>query len=657
MELFFLCVRNLLRNPKRSLITLLGIVVAACCTLLVYGFTQFTFDGLAEKFAFSGNGHLQIAQAKWFSSESPERFRVGKGRLLELQKKISADQELSRLISVFSLKRKISGVVGTSLKSEIFMGTGVDALAYEDLDTWNRLVKGDSLSQHAESGVILGKTLAERLEVKPGDLVSLLVSSDRGRTNAIELNVAGIQETGSKQLDAVALTIPISQVEKVMESNEVDSLVIGLHDTRLTTQAFEKLKKIVGNNLGTDLEIKTWEQVAEYYQGVKSIYTRIFGLILVFLVSVTVLAVANTLQMSIHERIEEVGILRALGMVPADILKLFTFEGLVFGLLGSFIGALFAVGISLIVSFLGGIPMPPPPGATQGYNLLFSIDSKGCLLVSALIIFCTSVTAFLSSWSVSKIEIATALCSRSVVIFLVSTSLLSGWHAQANSASDSLASGAAVLRAFDKAREIPKNGYTLESKFTIIEGKEKKETVVYKVAGIHGRNLAIATSDSPGSRMVILSAKGGMWMQKENMRKPLRISPAQRLLGQASNADVVGVQLGDDYTPHSFSKGVLTVVPKSDAINGSYAKIELKVSNRGSELIEKGVFYGSTGRAIKNVDYIYSDGRIKGMLISGADFSEQQTSVEFSQAKEEEWNEALFNSENILELTRRVLRK
>jgi putative ABC transport system permease protein len=73
-------------------------------------------------------------------------------------------------------------------------------------------------------------------------------------------------------------------------------------------------------------------------------------------------------------------------MVPADILKLFTFEGLVFGLLGSFIGALFAVGISLIVSFLGGIPMPPPPGATQGYNLLFSIDSKGCLLVSALII-------------------------------------------------------------------------------------------------------------------------------------------------------------------------------------------------------------------------------------------------------------------------------
>src|SRR5690606_33038955 len=78
------------------------------------------------------------------------------------------------------------------------------------------------------------------------------------------------------------------------------------------------------------------------------------------------LAVANSVNMTVLERTAEFGTMRALGRRGNDVFRLVLVENLLLGALGGAIGVVVGVAVALAVSAIG-IPMPPPPGANTGY--------------------------------------------------------------------------------------------------------------------------------------------------------------------------------------------------------------------------------------------------------------------------------------------------
>jgi putative ABC transport system permease protein len=282
---------NLGRQPRRTAITLGGIAVGVACAYLFLGFIQESYFGLSERFARSGNGHIQIARAEWFGASRPEDFRYPVSRFREVAAKLEADPE----VSAVSLRRKISGLISTGERTEVFVGQGVDPLANTRLSTWVELVAGNDLSPLDKSGVLVGKLLAEKLGVKPGDNASLLVSTDDGRTNAGDVRIAGILQSVSRDADAVALILPVDTALQLLQSDKADALFVGLHDTARTQAVLSRARAMLGDGL----EAKGWMEVAEFYQSVKSLYGRIFGFVEVILFLVTLMAVANTVVMAV----------------------------------------------------------------------------------------------------------------------------------------------------------------------------------------------------------------------------------------------------------------------------------------------------------------------------------------------------------------------
>jgi putative ABC transport system permease protein len=150
--------------------------------------------------------------------------------------------------------------------------------------------------------------------------------------------------------------------------------------------------------LNPKLTVQTWEDQAVFYKAVRNLYNRIFGALGIIIGVIVVFVVTNAMSMAIIERTREIGTLRAMGTLPAQLLRTLSFEGMVLGGVGALTGAVIALAVTL---FLYVVPfeMPPPPGRSEGYPLNISIDLAMYLATIATMV-CLTMAA--SAWVARK---------------------------------------------------------------------------------------------------------------------------------------------------------------------------------------------------------------------------------------------------------------
>jgi len=134
---------------------------------------------------------------------------------------------------------------------------------------------------------------------------------------------------------------------------------------------------VIGARLAQEhptLRVKTWLDLATFYKAVKDLYNRIFGTLGLIIAVIVVFVVANAMAMAVIERTREIGTLRALGTLPAQLLQTLGLEGLLLGGAGALCGALIALAVTALL-LVFPVEMPPPPGQTRGYPLLIAFDA------------------------------------------------------------------------------------------------------------------------------------------------------------------------------------------------------------------------------------------------------------------------------------------
>jgi len=119
--------------------------------------------------------------------------------------------------------------------------------------------------------------------------------------------------------------------------------------------------------------VQNWQDQAFFYKSVRELYDRIFGALGLIIFLIVVFVVTNAMAMAIIERTREIGTLRALGTLPGQLLRSLALEGMVLGGGGALLGAVMALGVSVLL-YLFPVQMPPPPGRSDGYPLSIAID-------------------------------------------------------------------------------------------------------------------------------------------------------------------------------------------------------------------------------------------------------------------------------------------
>ncbi|CAH6853914.1 ABC-type transport system, involved in lipoprotein release, permease component [Vibrio chagasii] len=398
---------NLLRNGRRSLLSVLIIAIAVFALTSAGGYGLYTYESLRESTA-RDTGHLTLSTPGYFEQDEDMPLSNGLGSVQALTKSMIGDSDVRGV----QPRVYFSGLVSNGSKSTIFMGTGVNEREFDMKGPFLDVRSGQTLSDvksprydSQEPQVMLGTDLARNLKVAVGDWVTLLATTSDGALNAFDFKVQGIYSTGVPELDKRQLYVHITTAQELLASDKVSTLSVFLFETKKTSTVQQRIQlaldKQVGQQ-GSDIEITPWQDRAFFYTKVKDLYDRIFGIMGAVMALVVFVSLFNTMTMSVTERTREIGTLSALGSYPSEIVAGFLKEAGLLAVIGSAIGALVSSLVSVLLLVID-VQMPPPPGRTEGYplNIYFSLELVGYATLGVLTI-CLLAAYFSARKGVNK---------------------------------------------------------------------------------------------------------------------------------------------------------------------------------------------------------------------------------------------------------------
>jgi putative ABC transport system permease protein len=156
------------------------------------------------------------------------------------------------------------------------------------------------------------------------------------------------------------------------------------------------------------LELQTWVELNDFYEKAVALYKRQFGVLQLIVLVMVVLSVANSINMSVFERIGEFGTMMALGDRASKVFRLVVTESAFLGSIGAALGVVLGVVLALGISAIG-IPMPPPPNGNLGYTASIRIVPAVLAMAFAVGFVATTLAALLPAYRVSRIAVAEAL--------------------------------------------------------------------------------------------------------------------------------------------------------------------------------------------------------------------------------------------------------
>jgi putative ABC transport system permease protein len=210
--------------------------------------------------------------------------------------------------------------------------------------------------------------------------------------------------TGFKAYDDAAVRMPLALGRQLLRVGSAHVWVVGLKDTDHTSHVVNYLRQ----RLGAQFEVVSWLDLSDFYRKTVVLLSRQIDVVGILIAVIIVLAISNTFTMNVLERTNEIGMLMALGTPRRSILQLFVSEGLVLGLLGGFVGLVVGIGLALLLSQIG-IPMPPPPGRTEGYSAKILLTAPIGAWSLALAVITASLASIYPALKASRLSIVDAL--------------------------------------------------------------------------------------------------------------------------------------------------------------------------------------------------------------------------------------------------------
>jgi putative ABC transport system permease protein len=340
--MFKIAFKNLLRNTKRSTLTIMIIIVATAG--MVFGLSW--FNGEEKIFVESGKkntGDFRIAN-KDYEIRSKTFDVSANFYYSDIKEKIKESNYTGKTLA----RIRFGGMVYFNDDYENALGTGIeledkDIIGFDDYIYEGRFLKNDD-------EIIVGETIRKKLNLKLGDEVTILAQTQEKSIYSLNYKVVAFYKMDNSRLNrSFFITLFSSQYLLDMEEAVTEVLFFS-EDEKNLASTYEFLSN--NKEITDQLEIKKWNEVGMNESMSKVIpFVR---LIFVFIFSIlSGLSISNTMLMTVFERRHEIGLLKSLGVKERNIEKLFLLEGIYMGIFGSFIGISIGSGISLYLGKVG----------------------------------------------------------------------------------------------------------------------------------------------------------------------------------------------------------------------------------------------------------------------------------------------------------------
>jgi putative ABC transport system permease protein len=403
-----IALRNILKNKRRSFVTLLAISIGYTAVSVFRGYTDNTYEGLrTSAIRGEGLGHLTIYKAGWIEKGKidPDKYMFSREDI----KRITDIAEEEEDVLLATPQLHLSGLVSNGNISTIFLAQGVipsDDKTIKGAWAAFRPVRGNVLDEKKPYGVEMAEDLARHLDLGPGADGVVMASTLDGQMNAMDIQISGVYDSGSDATNDKYMRVPFSFAQSLYDTEKADRIVVLLDDWKKTEQARTRLQGRL-SRAGLKCEIKTWNELSLFYSKVKGMFDMIFMFLFSIVFIIVVMSTVNTMGMAVLERTREIGTLRALGLKRRGVSFLFAIEGSLLGLIGSILGVVLNVGVWAVIRAVE--PTYIPPGVSTPVPLIVNLVPQTMVGLMIFLILLSLTAAILPARRAARQNVVDAL--------------------------------------------------------------------------------------------------------------------------------------------------------------------------------------------------------------------------------------------------------
>ncbi len=402
-QLWKIAYRDLARNRRRSLLTLVAVALGVAMLVTMTGLYAGAIGDSIENNIRLQTGHLQLRD----ESYDEDKVSLAWEDLLDDSQNLATQIQALDGVQVASPVLWASGIIGTSEESVGVRVFGIDPLSDLHRRIRDGLVSGEFIQPDDRSGILLGRRLAESMDVTVGDQVSLLINTSNQQADEATFTVRGLYATGVPVYDDTTVFLPLSKAQAFTRTEGRASAIMALLDDREQADGIAQALRSPGFTL------LTWRDLNQLILQAVEVSMGVTYLMYLIVLAVVAVVIANTLLMSVFERVREMGILAALGMKGRQIMAMFILEAGTLGLVGVALGVLLG---SLGVLYLATVgldigEMATVAAAEIAYSQVIygEFDPGATLALSIIAMVIILLASLYPAWFAARLEPIDAL--------------------------------------------------------------------------------------------------------------------------------------------------------------------------------------------------------------------------------------------------------
>lgn len=328
IQLYKMAWRDLGRNRRRTFFSMLALAVGMGLLLLMAAVVAGEYRGAMQTTIKLQTGHLQIRAASYNEDKTSLDFTD----LIENPEAVTAKIAAEPEVLTATPRLYATGIVLTGETSAGVRLVGIDPASPASAPFREGMVGGDYLADDDRGGLLMGKSLADKLALAPGDTVTLLVNTSNGDTSQQPFLVRGLFSTGTPGYDESTVFLTLSKAQAIAKANNhASAILVLLKNQDLTEQFAARIQSPA-------YQVKTYSQLNDLLLQTEQFARSYMLLLYLIVLGITATVIVNTLIMSVYERTREIGILSAIGMRSGRIMAMFFAESSLLALGGIVMG-------------------------------------------------------------------------------------------------------------------------------------------------------------------------------------------------------------------------------------------------------------------------------------------------------------------------------
>ncbi len=333
--------RNIFRNKRRTTLSVLAIGVGLAAMMFADALIVSLGETMVRSATQDFSGNAQIHQSEFVKNLEVEKVITNSDQILK-------DLKNEGQLVGFTPRVLSYGMLTSTSDANNIIVYGIDPVQEKGVSKISELiVQGDYLNNQDDRKILIGKKMADNLNIGLGDRVVVTVAkSGVGELSQEMFRVGGIFSFGVREMDENVAFINLNVAQTILNlGNDIHEIALNFKDLKIPAQK----KYAIATKYSKDENLVSgWNKMFKDLAAILEFTQFSLGILAIILFGIIAFGIMNTLFMSLYERMFEFGVLRAVGTRPSVVAKMILYEAFMLAFVSSIVGVIIG---TLLIGF------------------------------------------------------------------------------------------------------------------------------------------------------------------------------------------------------------------------------------------------------------------------------------------------------------------